>query len=282
MSEHDEPFRDIDEHLAGRAGIPVRNLCVDLGGLRVHALDRRQWATLFRHDLDRMRESRFENRPLVLTSANGNVLSLSARSERYRALLDEVDAVDADGMSLVFASRWLGTPALPERVATTDLVHDLAREGADARACFYLLGGTAEVNRLARRRLERDYPGLTVVGRDGYFAPDQESTVFAEIESLRPDLVLVGLGVPRELELALKLRDALTGVTWIKTCGGLFDFLSGRNKRAPSVLQRLGMEWAYRAWLEPQRLLWRYVSTNSHTIYLLARQRLAPARGRRS
>lgn len=281
MSEQPEPFRAADIALSARSSVPVDRLCVDLAGLRVHALSRPQWADVFVGDLAAMRRSGHALRPRVMTSANGNVLSLYHRAEPFRRMVDEADGIDADGMSLVFASRFVGGPRLPERVATTDFVHDLGAVGARARATFFLLGGTGSSNRRACARLETLYPGLTVVGRNGYFDREDHEAVVTEIASYRPDLVLVGMGVPRELEMALFLRDRLPGVTWIKTCGGLFDFLSGKNTRAPQLLQRLGLEWAYRTWLEPRRLLWRYLSTNTHTLLLLTRHRVRPGARRR-
>jgi N-acetylglucosaminyldiphosphoundecaprenol N-acetyl-beta-D-mannosaminyltransferase len=63
--------------------------------------------------------------------------------------------------------------------------------------------------------------------------------------------------------------DRLTGVGVIKTAGGLFDFLSGERSRAPAWMQAAGLEWLYRTWLEPRRLLVRYALTNPHALYLL-------------
>jgi exopolysaccharide biosynthesis WecB/TagA/CpsF family protein len=88
------------------------------------------------------------------------------------------------------------------------------------------------------------------------------------------------MGVPREQVFALRYRDRLTNVGLIKTSGGLFDFLSGRNSRAPQWMQSVGLEWLYRLGLEPRRLFLRYLRTNPHALYLLLRHRsraLAPA-----
>ena len=70
------------------------------------------------------------------------------------------------------------------------------------------------------------------------------------------------------------MRNAhrLQGVTWLTTCGGLFDFLAGKNSRAPEWMQAAGMEWIYRTMLEPRRLAWRYFVTNPHAIWLFLTQ----------
>jgi exopolysaccharide biosynthesis WecB/TagA/CpsF family protein len=80
------------------------------------------------------------------------------------------------------------------------------------------------------------------------------------------------MGIPAEQAFSLRHRDALTGVGLIKTSGGLFDFLSGKNTRAPGWMQATGLEWLYRMMLEPRRLLGRYLRTNPHAIYLLLTQ----------
>ena len=77
------------------------------------------------------------------------------------------------------------------------------------------------------------------------------------------------MGVPRELDFALRNRDRLNGVKVIKTSGGLFNFLSGTRSRAPRWMQAAGLEWFYRLMLEPRRLLVRYLTTNVHSLFLL-------------
>jgi exopolysaccharide biosynthesis WecB/TagA/CpsF family protein len=79
------------------------------------------------------------------------------------------------------------------------------------------------------------------------------------------------MGAPRELAFAVRNRDLLTGVGLIKTSGGLFDFLSGRNRRAPAWMQAAGLEWLHRLALEPRRLFYRYLTTNPHALYVLLR-----------
>jgi exopolysaccharide biosynthesis WecB/TagA/CpsF family protein len=173
-------------------------------------------------------------------------------------------------MPLVFASRLRCRMTLPERVATTDLFHDVARLAVERRASFYLLGGTPEVVRRTERNVRNLYPDLLIAGaRDGYFGPEDEDEVVAEINAARPDVLWIAMGVPREQAFVVRNLDRLTGVGVIKTSGGLFDFLSGERSRAPAWMQAAGLEWLYRTWLEPRRLLVRYALTNPHALYLL-------------
>ncbi len=252
--------------MAGLRTLPI-------GGLPVVATTRRELAELLAQDHASGRAAK--SPPRVLTSANGNVLSLCARDPVLRALVTSADVIDADGMSLVVGSRLLSDEPLPERIATTDFFHDAAEVGVREGLRFFLLGATAEVNATALERVREMHPGLHVEGRNGYFGPDEEEAVIDEIRAARPDVVWIGLGVPREQAFALKLRERLdgSGVTWIKTCGGLFDFLSGRNARAPQIMQDFALEWLWRTALEPKRLFARYAVTNIHAIWLMMKHR---------
>jgi exopolysaccharide biosynthesis WecB/TagA/CpsF family protein len=77
------------------------------------------------------------------------------------------------------------------------------------------------------------------------------------------------MGVPREQRFIVRHRHRLTSIGVIKTSGGLFDFLSGSRQRAPVWMQDAGLEWFWRACLEPKRLGWRYLKTNPLALYLL-------------
>ncbi len=244
--------------------IPLRTI----GGLPIAVIDRPGSARLMMHSALARRGSGLP--PLFLTSANGQVLSMCARDEAAHALFLSADLIHADGMPLVFASRWKCRTPLPERVATTDLFHDAAKIAEAAGATFYLLGATQQTIEAAVAKVRQAYPGLTIAGfHNGYFTRDEEAQVVADIDAARPDILWVGMGAPREQLFAARNRERLTNVGVIKTSGGLFDFLSGRNRRAPLWLQAAGLEWLYRLTLEPRRMLFRYLTTNPHALYLL-------------
>jgi len=249
------------------SAVPVETI----GGLPIAVIDRAMSARLM-SDIARARRNS-EQLPLVVTSANGQVLSMCAASADIRSLFLRADLIHADGMPIVFASRLLCRAPLPERVATTDLFHDVAKIAPEYDMRFYMLGATPAVIAAAVKAARALYPRLQIVGyRDGYFGPHEERAVVEAIKVARPDILWLGLGAPVELAFALRHRDALRGVGLIKTAGGLFDFLSGKNRRAPAWMQSVGLEWAYRIWLEPRRLARRYIMTNPHAIFLLLTQ----------
>jgi N-acetylglucosaminyldiphosphoundecaprenol N-acetyl-beta-D-mannosaminyltransferase len=256
----------------GRLNISVEMI----GGLPIAVIDRARSAQLM---IDVAAARRSSNQPaLVFTSANGQVLSMCALDGVIRKLFMAADAVHADGMPLVFVSQWLCRKPLPERVATTDLFHDVAKLAEARGATFYFLGATDETVELAVRRTLSLYPRLRICGyRSGYFDINQEPEIIARINAARPDILWVGMGAPREQFFAMRNRRKLHGVGIIKTAGGLFDFVSGRTRRAPDWMQAAGLEWAFRTLLEPQRLAGRYLMTNPHALYLLLTQTRRPS-----
>jgi exopolysaccharide biosynthesis WecB/TagA/CpsF family protein len=240
-----------------------------IGGLPVAALDRASTAeATVRAAVSR----RNLGEPcLFFTTVNGQVVSICASDREVRDLFGHADMISADGMSIVFASRLASRTRLPERVATTDAFHDIARVAEKADASFYFLGATEEISARAFARTKALYPDLRLVGRrNGYFAEAEEANVIAEINAAAPDVLWVGLGVPRQQRFIVSNRAHLTSVGVAKSCGGLFDFLAGASPRAPERMQAAGLEWLYRLWLDPRRLTWRYATTNPHAAIILA------------
>jgi N-acetylglucosaminyldiphosphoundecaprenol N-acetyl-beta-D-mannosaminyltransferase len=256
----------------GRWNVPVAMI----GGLPIAVIDRAGSAELM-IDVAMARRNALQ-RPLIFTSANGQVLSLCARQSQIRNLFLAADLIHADGMPLVLVSRLFRQTPLPERVATTDFFHDAALVAQRRGTRMYFLGAAKAVVDRAVRRAKALYPRLHIVGHScGYLRrAGDEDRIIETINAARPDILWLGLGVPGEQAFAVRNRDRLSGVGLIKTSGGLFDFMSGRNARAPAWMQRAGLEWAYRIYLEPRRLAGRYLMTNPHALYLLLTRTGAP------
>jgi N-acetylglucosaminyldiphosphoundecaprenol N-acetyl-beta-D-mannosaminyltransferase len=209
-------------------------------------------------------------RPLYLTSANGEVLARCSTEPMTDRLFRAADLINADGQPLVTVSQLRSRMPLPERVATTDLFHVVARKAEAASLTFYMFGAEEAQNAAAVANVRKDYPNLRIVGRcHGYLRGDELRAKIDEINELAPDYLWVALGVPYEQAFVAEFTSRLPNVGVIKTSGGLFNFLSGSLPRAPKWMQDIGLEWAWRIWLEPRRLFWRYLTTNPRALYLL-------------
>ncbi|SON54809.1 putative N-acetylmannosaminyltransferase [Hartmannibacter diazotrophicus] len=239
-----------------------------LGGMEIAVIDRALSAEYMANWAVARRNS--GKPPFYITSANGQVISLCATNREVKALFDDADLIHADGSPMVAVSQFACAHPVPERAATTDLFHDVAEVAQRVGASFFLLGAREEIIRAAEANVRKLYPHLKLVGaRNGYFKREEESAVIAEINDAAPDILWVGLGVPLEQAFISRNLMALDRVGLVKTTGGLFDFLSNTKSRAPEWMQRMGLEWLYRASLEPTRLGWRYLTTNPHAMWLL-------------
>lgn len=242
---------------------------VFVGGVKAAVASR---AELSRHII----EDCFERRPTgivgppnLLFDANGQGVSLAAQDEEYRRALDAADLVHADGGWMVLASHFIAGAPIPERSATTDMIHDLAADGLASNLSHYLLGGTEEVSHACAERLLEFYPGIIIAGRHhGYFRPEEEEAIINTINEASPDVLWVGLGKPREQLFGVRHRDDLR-VNWLITCGGCFNYVTGHYRRAPKWMQSLSLEWLFRAVTTP-KLLWRYLTTSPHALWLAA------------
>jgi N-acetylglucosaminyldiphosphoundecaprenol N-acetyl-beta-D-mannosaminyltransferase len=241
-----------------------------LGGWPHVRLTRKEFAELMTRDCLLARVSDSPLLPKLAFSMNGQALSLAATDQEFSAAMNQADYIQADGQSLVIASKYLCKNPLPEKIPTTDFFHDAAEIAQRESLRFYILGSSVDENKKAIASVKLKYPDLNIVGhRDGYFNAADEDAICQEIVSSGADVLWLGLGKPKEQLFCIRNKEKLRGVGWIKTCGGLFDFLSDKNSRAPEWMQNSGLEWLYRTIQEPRRLFWRYLTTNVHTIYLL-------------
>jgi len=184
------------------------------------------------------------------------------RNAAYRAACDAAWLRLADGMPIVWASRWLRRP-LPARVPGSDLLPALCQLAAARRYPVFLLGGRAGVPDRAAVRLAERFPGLRIVGvhapPDG-FAPagaDADAAV-AAVNAARPALLFVGLGAPKQ-ELWLHRHWDRLEATVAMCCGAAIDFAAGVQIRAPRWMQESGLEWVWRLARDPRRLWKRYL-----------------------
>lgn len=208
--------------------------------------------------------------PKLVFSSNGSVIAAFHSDQRFRNLISQADLLDADGMPLVIATQLLCKQPLSERVATTDFIHDALTHGRNDGIRHYFLGAAPGVAQRAADKLRDRHPGLQIVGtRHGYFAPEEAAEICADVRRAATDVLWVGLGSPRQEAFAVANRTQLGGLTWIRTCGGLFDHCVGSVRRAPAWMQTVGLEWLHRAAMEPRRLGPRYLKTNFQAAFHL-------------
>ncbi len=192
-----------------------------------------------------------------------------------------------DGQPLVWAMNALGHD-LTSRVYGPELMSRSCERAARTGTRMFLYGGRNEGALVQLTlNLRRRYPGLKIVG--GYCPPhrtltdDEEAEVIEEIERSQADIVWVGIGVPKQEKWMAAMRPRLTSPVLVGV-GAAFDFHAGLVPQAPDLIQRLGLEWAYRLLHEPRRLWKRYARYNPLFVAGFLRQyaahRLAQSRTR--
>ncbi len=168
----------------------------------------------------------------------------------FMLLLNKGDVVLPDGYGIVLASILL-KKNIKERAAGFDTIVCLLKKIKNDNLSIYFLGAKEEVVRKAASIVRRKYHPINVVGyHHGYFTDDEE--VIAKINEASPDFLLVGLGSPKQEEFIDKYKDRINATVFIG-CGGSFDVMSGKVKRAPKIMRKMGLEWFYRLLKEPKR-----------------------------
>lgn len=211
---------------------------------------------------------------------NAATTNLALEDPELAALLPRFDCLYADGQGVVRAARRLGAP-VAERINAGDFVVELLRRCAGAGVAIGLVGGRpGEAAGFAGRARELA-PGVRiVVALDGYFDEAEETrsgAVRAAIEAADPDLVIVGMGSPRQERWAVRWADAAAreggrGRAWW-CVGALFEYYAGTRARAPVWARRAGLEWLFRLALEPRRLWRRYLIGNPKFLLRVERER---------
>ena len=184
-----------------------------------------------------------------IVTANPEIVLRCREDAAYAAAVNGAKLVLADGVGDLCAARILGTP-LPGRVAGADLVPRLLARLAERGGSVFLYGARPGVAERAGESLQSACPGLRIAGTENGYISD-ETALLEALEQKKPDLLLLGLGAPRqELWMARnrqKINAVMIGV------GGLLDVFAGDIPRAPEAWQRLGLEWLYRLLREPRR-----------------------------
>jgi N-acetylglucosaminyldiphosphoundecaprenol N-acetyl-beta-D-mannosaminyltransferase len=192
----------------------------------------------------------------------------------------ESDIIGIDGMGIVYGLKLFGE-ADATRVSGCDLMMALLEHCSKEGFRPYILGATREALDQAAIEAQKRWPGLTFAGmRDGYFKPDDEAGVVAEIAASNADCLFVAMPTPRKERFIHKYGSALC-VPFMMGVGGSVDVLAGHVSRAPRWMQASGLEWFHRLSQEPRKMFWRYASTNAVFAGLLLRATAARLVGRK-
>ncbi len=183
-----------------------------------------------------------------IITVNPELIMAARKNNNFKEAIDGADIVTPDGVGLLMVG-WLTKRRLTERVTGVDLCDELARQAAAHKWSIYLLGAKPGVAAKAAENLQAKYPELKIAGTS---STDPEDTIANDIISSKPDILLVAYGSPTQ-ELWIKEHQKTLGNIVTIGVGGSFDFIAGSAKRAPRIIQKIGLEWLWRLILQPSR-----------------------------
>lgn len=208
--------------------------------------------------------------PLHLVGVNADKINTLHKDKKLKEIVGHCGVVNADGVSVVWASKKLKRP-IKERVAGIDLMEKLLELAEKEQYEVYFLGARQPVTEKCVKNVKKVYPELPVAGyRNGYFGRDEWSRIANEIETSGAKIVFVGITSPmKEYLIDYFQSRGMTAV--FMGVGGSFDVLAGDIPRAPEWIQKMGMEWMFRMMQEPKRLMKRYLLGNCEFIFRVYR-----------
>lgn len=192
---------------------------------------------------------------------NASKINLMLEDPKLKEIINESPLVNADGMSIVWASKIFGTP-LKERVTGIDLFYELLKESEKHGYRVYFLGSTELVVNEVVSKAKRDHKDLNIAGfHHGFFDKNNCEPVINHISQSNSDILFVAFSSPMK-EYWVKENLSRLNVPFTMGVGGTFDVYAGKTSRAPKWMQNNGLEWAHRLIVEPRRMAKRYLIGN--------------------
>lgn len=226
---------------AGRTLPTVRIL-----GVPVHVVTMAETIELLRHFVE-------SGQPHFVITADASGVVQAQTDAYHRSLFDRADLVTPDSAGILWASKRAGQP-IQERVSGVDLVERACQLSATHGYRIFFLGAAPGVAAAAAAAMREKYPGCQIVGaRDGYFKPDEDARVAAEIAATDPDFLFVAMGIPRQEKFILGTQEIIRARVAMGV-GGSFDVHSGSVRRAPRWMQRARLEWLWRLLQNPSKI----------------------------
>lgn len=223
--------------------------------------------------IERVKEYIDEGCGLHLMGVNADKINMLNENERLKTIVNGCGIINADGASVVLASKYLRKP-LPERVAGIDLMLDLVQLASREHYKVFLLGAKQEIVEKTKAVLLDNNPGLEIVGiRNGYFKEENWREVAEEIRKSGAQLVFVGITSPLKEYIVENFQKEQHLNCVFMGVGGSFDVISGSIPRAPIWMQKCNLEWLFRVMQEPKRLFKRYFVGNWKFIMAVVKEK---------
>lgn len=230
---------------------------------RIHILDVPFDAVTYEQALHKIAGFIDRDERVYLTTPNPEMLVEASRNKPFLKVLQKSALALPDGIGILWAAKVLQQP-LPQRVTGMDLMQKVVERSQETGWKIFLLGAREGVAPIAAENLRNRYPGAQIVGAyAGSPSMDEAEAIAQRINKTAPDILFVAYGSPAQEFWIARNLHRLSTVRVAVGVGGAFDFVSGRVKRAPAFMRRLGLEWLWRLLREPRRFkrIWRATVT---------------------
>lgn len=190
----------------------------------------------------------------IIVAPNTEFIMKAQKDEEFYNILKKAEFATPDSVGVTIAGKLQKKP-FKQRIPGQMYFRKVLEVGEKEGWTFYLLGGKDDVPELAVQNIKKMYPNIKIVGyHEGFFEKDSEADVIKEINELSPNVLFVAMGAPKQEKWIYKHKDELK-VDVAAGQGGTFDYEAGKIKRAPKVIQKLGIEFIWRLILQPSRII---------------------------
>ena len=189
----------------------------------------------------------------MVFAPNTEFIMMAQKDKEFYDILRQADLATPDSVGVMIGGKMLKTP-FKRRIPGQEYFRKVLEVGEKEGWTFYFLGGKGDVPKLASENVKKIYPNLKIVGAsEGFFKERSEEEIIKEINDLKPNILFVAMGAPLQEKWIYNHRNELK-VDLAAGQGGTFDYEAGKVKRAPKIMQKLGIEWLWRLILQPYRI----------------------------
>ena len=189
----------------------------------------------------------------MIFTPNPEIVMMAQKDLEYKDILAEGDLVIPDGIGIIMASR-IKKLGLEKRLPGIEMMESILKYCNNAKKSIYLLGSSSENVENAAKNIRETYPNIDIAGyHDGYFDENEELKIVDKINDVKPDILFVAMGAPKQEKWMYKYRKILN-VKVAMCVGGAVDVWAGAVKRAPKIFRKIGLEWFYRIITNPKRI----------------------------
>lgn len=189
----------------------------------------------------------------MIFAPNVEFIMYAQKDKEFAKILKQSSLSTPDSVGIMIGAK-LQRRAFKERIPGQSYFRKIIELSNEKGYSIYLLGGKPGIAEITEKKLRSLFPNVNIVGtHHGYFSENGEKEVIEEINRLQPNVLFVALGAPKQEKWIYEHRNELK-VDVAAGQGGTYDYEAGRIKRAPVIIQKMGIEWFWRLCREPSRI----------------------------